>query len=332
MQNLGLFFLPYEMLYGKGRLSIFEKIGVRAKVTDKCLAQGCYDYDGYGYYWTKTDDGDNDARAVDGYGNSNWYNVNYRYLGCRPASTFSSIQKILPSGARLTQGEEGVQEFAFGHDWKNACSKNEQERLEKLYRNGKMNISSRAFTSDECNLMDYGKPFIPKKEEVYEYEGRFYVRTKIRLHGSAATFSNGICYKNGSYVWFDVVPQTWLLDEETGICITKDLAFAGVPFNHVRDYKTENFNNTDVKRYMDEYYSKELMQFINVDTASVECNSPFIVEKCLPGQLKTGDYVLYERDIWCVKSCNDTHVVLLNFNSEVKVIDNPSDISKVTIK
>ena len=67
-------FLTEEQYFG---LDILEERGIKAAITDFSILLGAYVSDHYhidndgslegrtGYYWTKSDDGDNDARVVD---------------------------------------------------------------------------------------------------------------------------------------------------------------------------------------------------------------------------------------------------------------------------
>lgn len=69
--------LEVEQYFESNKLKIIEKRGTKAAITDFSILLGGYvstDYhidrgnkleDRTGYYWTKTDDGDNDARVVD---------------------------------------------------------------------------------------------------------------------------------------------------------------------------------------------------------------------------------------------------------------------------
>ena len=61
-----------------------------------------------GYYWTKSDDGDNDARVVSDGGDRNYSNVDRRNGGARPALPFSSISSIPTNGE---SGKEQEMEF-----------------------------------------------------------------------------------------------------------------------------------------------------------------------------------------------------------------------------
>ena len=72
-------FLTEEQYFGDDKLDILEKRGTKAAITDFSILLGAYVSDYHidndsslegrtGYYWTKSDDGDNDARVVDGDG------------------------------------------------------------------------------------------------------------------------------------------------------------------------------------------------------------------------------------------------------------------------
>ena len=52
-------------------------------------------------------------------------------------------------------------------------------------------------------------------------------------------------------------PVRWLFDEKVKIAVTENLIFAGVQFNHSNQYDG-NFENTDIKKFMDNYFAKEL--------------------------------------------------------------------------
>ena len=68
-------FLTEEQYFGDDKLDILEKRGTKAAITDFSILLGAYVSDYHidndsslegrtGYYWTKSDDGDNDARVV----------------------------------------------------------------------------------------------------------------------------------------------------------------------------------------------------------------------------------------------------------------------------
>ena len=50
------------------------------------------------------------------------------------------------------------------------------------------------------------------------------------------------------------------MDERAKVMITDKLIFSGVQFNHTRDYHTRDFDRIDIKRFMDRYWSRDLLQ------------------------------------------------------------------------
>lgn len=69
-------FLTDEQIFSNQQLNIIKKRGTKAAITDFSILLGGYVSDNYyrdggnsledrtGWYWTKTDDGSNDARVV----------------------------------------------------------------------------------------------------------------------------------------------------------------------------------------------------------------------------------------------------------------------------
>ena len=98
-------FLTEEQYFGDDKLDILERRGTKAAITDFSVLLGGWVSSEHvendsslegrtGYYWTKSDDGDNDARVVDVFGYSHYYYVIRRNVGARPALPFSSISSI----------------------------------------------------------------------------------------------------------------------------------------------------------------------------------------------------------------------------------------------
>ena len=94
-----LTFLTQEQCFESDKLDILEKRGTKAAITDfSILLGGWVDRDSdywhidsdsslegrTGYYWTRSDDGDNDARAVDVDGSRHPNDVDERNGGARP--------------------------------------------------------------------------------------------------------------------------------------------------------------------------------------------------------------------------------------------------------
>ncbi len=75
-------FLEQNEIFGDKQLDIFKQYGTKCAITDFAILLGGYVAndiytsegrtlkDRTGLWWTRTSDGDNDARVVDSYGNS----------------------------------------------------------------------------------------------------------------------------------------------------------------------------------------------------------------------------------------------------------------------
>ena len=266
-------FLTEEQYFGDDKLDILERRGTKAAITDFSILLGAYVSDYHidndsslegrtGYYWTKSDDGDNDARVVIAYGNRNYNSVNSRNGGARPALPFSSISSIPTNGESGKRAKDGVLEVEYGYYPQKAVSRDMQERLERAYRSGNISKTRNSYTTDSRRYNAYNEKFDPKQHEEYEYNGKRYVRVEANSDFGSNTFtlSNGENYRDGDNVWVEVSPVKWLVDERAKVMITDKLIFSGVQFNHTRNYHTRDFDRTDIKTFMDRYLSRDLVQ------------------------------------------------------------------------
>lgn len=275
MSNLT--FLTREQCFESEKLDILQKRGTKAAITDFSILLGGWadpnkDYwhiDGddslegrTGFYWTKSDDGDNDARVVDGSGRRSCHNVLERGGGARPALPFSSISSIPTNGVSGKRAGDGVLEVEYGFYPQKAVSKDMQERLERAFKSGSLSRTGKNYTTDSRRYDDYDAEFSPKQHQEYQYNGKRYVRVEANsdFGGGEFQLSNGEKYRDGDNVWVEVSPVKWLVDERAKIMLTDKLIFSGVQFNHTRDYHTRDFDKTDIKTFMDRYLSRDLEQ------------------------------------------------------------------------
>lgn len=277
MSNLT--FLTQEQCFESEKLDILQKRGTKAAITDFSILLGGWvdrdtDYwhiDGddslegrSGYYWTKSDDEDNDARVVDEDGTSYNGSVILRDCGARPALPFSSISSIPTNGVSGAQkrARDGVLEVEYGYYPQKAVSRDMQERLERAFERRSLSRTGKKYTTDSRKYDENGEVFSPKQHEEFQLDGKRYVRVEANscFGGDEFKLSNGESYRDGDTVWVEVAPVKWLVDERAKMMLTDKLIFAGVQFNHTRDYHTKDFDITDIKTFMDRYLSKELEQ------------------------------------------------------------------------
>ncbi len=272
MSNLT--FLTKEQCFGIDRLDILKKRGTEAAITDFSILLGGYVSDYHidsddslegrtGYYWTKSDDGNNDAHTVHENGSRSCCDVSVRSGGARPALPFLLISGIPTNGSETEKrAEDGILEVEYGYYPQKAVSKDMQLKLEQIFKNEKLLKTGKGYTTDSITFKEYDEEFKPKRHEEYQYNGKRYVRVEANHNydGSEFQLSNGEKYRNGEIVWVEVSPVKWLVDEKARIMLTEKLIFAGVQFNNTRDYHTKYFDKTDIKIFMDKYLSKELEQ------------------------------------------------------------------------
>ena len=116
-------FLSNDQVFGGSKaLELFKRYGTKCAITDFSILLGGYvegnfytsegnsRNDRTGWWWTKSSDGDNDARVVSDTGNSYWNDVRKRSGGARPVLPYSSISSCLSNGVR---GRNGILEVEY---------------------------------------------------------------------------------------------------------------------------------------------------------------------------------------------------------------------------
>ena len=266
------FLTENQCFYSREELDILKKRENIASITDFSILLGGDAIDNYyynnsdsledrlGYYWTRTGNSNNDVRIVKTTGNAGNCDARVRNVGARPVLPYSSIRNISLNKVR---GKDGVLEVEYGEYPQKAASKKLQDKLEKAYNYKQSSIrkTGKTYTIDSIKYDKYDEKFREQIIEEYSFDdGKKYVRVKANscYDGSKFKLSNGKKYKDGDYVWVEVQPIKWLIDEKSDIALSKRILFAGVQFNHEINYKG-NFRTTDIKKFMDRYFSKEIV-------------------------------------------------------------------------
>ena len=214
-----------------------------------------------GYYWTRSDDCDNDARAVTDDGIRSNFNVYTRDEGARLALPFSSIDRI-PTNGVSGKDKDGVKYVEYGFYPQSAVTRGLQQELERQFTSGRLTKTGNGYTTDSRKNDEYGEKFKAQRHEEYEYKGKRYIRVKANscFHGGNFKLSNGESYRDGDQVWVEVEPIKWLVSERDKLMLTEKIIFAGVQFKHERDYHTEDFGKTDIKKFIDDCWARDIEQ------------------------------------------------------------------------
>ena len=298
MNNQDLTLLSEGQIWGndkESQLEVIRKYGTNAAITDLCVLTGSYlcedtDYNidedsslkgRTSWFWTRSDDNDNDVRAVNKHGDRDDLFRYLRYGAVRPALQSSVIfSQISPNRVR---GYNGTEEVEYGEYPQYAADSRMQSILESEYNRG-MNKTGRSYTFDSVKYDDYDTGFNPVTYEEYEYQGKKYIRIRANsdFDGNKFKLSNGVEYRDGDYVWVEVSPVKWLIDDRTGILVSKIGLVSGIRFldrNH--NYKGD-FSRTEMKEYLDRYMIRDLTQtatFTRVQDMTPEEKAQFEEER-----------------------------------------------------
>lgn len=260
-------FLTDEQIFGTNQLDILNRYGTKCAITDFSILLGGYvslDYytnegntskDRTGWWWTRSSDGDNDARVVGYDGGSLWDDVYIRTGGARPALPYSLISSISSNGVR---GANGIKEVEYGEYPQTIVNENYSHELERAYNNGVLITTGKHYTTDSVGYPDVDIRFKARTHTEYEYNGSKYIRFVADPNSHGEVLSDDRMIQMGKTYWIRVEPIVWLVDERANIALSKKIIFSGVQFKNSRDYDGD-FDKTDIKQFMDNYFSKEIV-------------------------------------------------------------------------
>ena len=273
MNSKDLTLLSEGQIWGNSsepQLEVIRKYGTKAAITDLCVLTGgilwkdadcIIDEDRSltgrtSYFWTRSSDGKENVCAVNVHGDlENFYRFDCKGA-VRPVLQSSVIfSQISPNRVR---GYNGTEEVEYGEYPQNAADSRMQNILKSIYKIG-MNKTGRNYTFNSTRADDYDTKKTVTYDE-YEYQGKKYICIKATLSFSSYMLSNGVEYRSGDYVWVEVSPVKWLIDDKTGILISKKGLVSGIRFLDRNQKYKGDFSKTEMKEYLDRYMSKELFQ------------------------------------------------------------------------
>ena len=126
--------------------------------------------------------------------------------------------------------------------------------LDKDFKRGDLLETSEYFSinasAHEDHLVDY---------PVYFFDNRKFVRVRVVTNPVQAyihlMFYDGATYKSGDYIWLEVEPVEWLVDDEHHMLICDKTLFAGIP------YGLEGpFNISNIHSFLNSNFLRDLFQ------------------------------------------------------------------------
>lgn len=177
----------------------------------------------------------------------------------------SETSKIRPSAARAVRLSNGntVNVCEYGEYPQDAASPSITSQLESAYRNHGLKTTGKVYTFDATGLVDFNSGLKPKRHEEYVFGGKKYVRVEGKRADNDSVMSDGTKIEDGKSYWLEVKPIEWLMDK-SGIWVAKKALIAGIQFNKSDDYDG-NFAKTDMKKYLDTYFSNEMQSSLTFE-------------------------------------------------------------------
>ena len=258
------------------QLKAFKKYGTIAAITDLALLTGgdCVSTAYYSapddnslkgrphWYYTRSSDGHGDMLAVDSAG-CRHYLYRYKRNGAvRPALLSSTVFKEISENR--VSGYNGIEEVEYGEYPQYAPDLNMQRILEDEYQKGSLQTTGGDYTFDRIRWNDYEQPFHPVKYEEYEFQGKRYIRVKANIKYGKCYLSNFETYRNGDYVWVEVSPVLWLIDNKTKTLISKRGLLSGIRFHTDKEKYNGDFSKTEMKWFLDNHMLHDLFQCYNI--------------------------------------------------------------------
>ncbi len=241
MANIKLSLLDKTEVYGSHQLDVIKKYGTVAFNTDLAFVTGLlHNYDGIliskkGQYWTKSLYEDEFVYHVNEYGVIDWSDCRVESLSIRPVLRLST-EKFNEIKTMSSVCENGVYEVNFGEYPQDAPDASTQIILEFIFLENRLTKTGKSYN------------FGDSLYEEYEYDRKKYVRKKSI---------------NGDYLWIEVSPVTWLVDDKQQILISKRCLLSGIRF-HDNNYKIKKyrypFKHTEIYRFLNEFMVNDLFR------------------------------------------------------------------------
>ena len=266
-------FLTWDEVVGDNTLEIFHKSisSLGGFMTDfaRLLGNGDfsneYVHDGskfnyFGCWYTKTiiQYGINKGNVISFYKYGVKHNTSTtgRMISARPVIKYSKIKDFVEV-KNINKDEIPVVEFG---EYPQFVVDDIDLRLElqSLYESGELKETGKVYTTDSVDYDDEDIEFNPTNYVEYEFNGEKYIRFIVGTNGFDIYLSDDSSYDLGDTCWIKVEPIKWLVDEKNDKALSEKLLFSGIQYCY--DEKDINdFKKTDIKKFMDTYFSKEIL-------------------------------------------------------------------------
>ena len=259
--------LSDEQTFGSQQIDVIKKMGRKCAISDFAILLGAYvssDYhvDGdnsmrgrIGWWYLSSSDGDGYVPVVDRDGNRTWVFAGKRSGAVRPALPFSNISDISLNGVKV---RHGFLEVEYGEYPQYAVDTNLGRILDDSFQAGVLRRTGKTYTTDSRRWDANSERFSPVQHEEFEYNGKRYVRVKSNDTDENFKLSNGVTVHPGMYVWLEVSPIKWIVDDRAKMLVSKTLLASGIRFCNDRQYNGD-FKNTEMYQYLNTYFARDMV-------------------------------------------------------------------------
>lgn len=268
-------FLTYEQCFVESKkLDVLKKYGLEAAKTDfACPKFRSEQWDTNGYYLSNCNEEEygvvlNDESFVtksfigyyyEKYVNfGRYYDYIIAYYGsycyARPVLSYSTIcsyskklkKTVLNNGVTVVEFGEYPQSEVSGEKYNEIKSiiKFNVSSIKKTGKSYKKNVLAMVFCRDGREFRHENSAIEVYDEYLFPDGNKYVSSSKDALSGNA---------------WYKVEPIKWLVDEKSDLAISEKLLFNNVPFNSIVLPNPIKFEQSFIKKFMDEVFAKEII-------------------------------------------------------------------------
>lgn len=282
--------LTDEQTFGSKKIEVIKELGTKCAISDFTILLGATFNDKYhmdadsslkgrtGSWYLSTSNCGGNVRYVTLEGDRDRIQAGARSSCVRPVLPFSKLSDI---SQNIVRGNNGLLEVTYGEYPQYAVDPKLNEILDNEFLNGTLKKTGKEYVTDSRKTFDNSQKFRPIKHIEYEYNGKKYVRVKnnsIFLY----QLSNGVIPQKNDYVWVEVSPITWYVDENSKILISKTLLASGIRFCDHGNYK-DNFRKTEMYMFLNKYFAKDIVtsKLQTEEKRLIMVDNKFTIEKLI---------------------------------------------------
>lgn len=257
--------LSNDQVFGN-KIDIIKKYGSKAGITDFSILldgfvlNGFHTFGGYslndrtGMWFTKSSYDNDNICIVDHRGCKDIKNKLGRQCGGRPVLLWSNGNNF---------GKD-IYEANFGEYPQSVATANVSKALSDLYELDELSETGKIYTLDSSHSSGSNAKFMARDFIEYEYNGEKFIRFEVdKSYCNGNFLSDGSrIYPNYSY-WICVEPITWIVDEKSGIALSKNILFAGIQYNNY-DKENNNFEDSDLYNYLNDVFLCDIVPSKNI--------------------------------------------------------------------